>query len=438
MLRRLLTEVINDIPDTRSALSRFYRLLQVWISKNRIDLTLAATISVVVGTAYWFIANQIPPVLIDPERDAWVWFEADLIRVQQIMVDRRADNYRTNVHPLQAIVMYPPTKMLVLLGIPERLAAISILAATAGAWSATLFGGFRGLGLRRPDAIAFTVLGAVSGAAIFWMPVPEVYAFGALSVTIALALGTLMQRGTVPPILQAISSVISFSVTTTNWMAGILTVLASNTYKRAFRILVDGFAIATALFAIQKVIFPRSTFFVPRIGLEMSFVFHEYGGGTLDKIRAFFAYSVVVPEVPFLDHPTFPEWVRLSIQLVPLNALTGIGMVGLVLWSVVFVAGLTNAVTKPDQNRPIAQALTLYLLFQFLLHLVYGDETFLYSLNYLPAMLLLAGFSVLGRGRLIFLSLVIISIPLLAYNNLSEYLRVTSYLQAHADMLLHH
>ncbi|WP_424831818.1 hypothetical protein [Ruegeria sp.] len=436
MFRRLFSEIAHDIPDDRRVLSQNLRTFVNWLAVRRVDLGISALICVVSGVMYALLALQIPPALIDPAREAWVWFEADLIRVQDMMVDRYANNYRTNVHPLQPIVMFPSTKALMLLGLSERLAAIGSLSAAAGLWAGVLFAGFRGLGLFRLDAIIFTVLGMVSSAAIFWMTVPEAYAFGALTVTIALAMGILIQRGTVPQIIQSLSTVVAFSITTTNWMAGILTVLSANHYKRAVRILVDGFAIATALFAVQKVAFPSANFFVPRMKQEMEYVFNELAGGNLDKLRAFFAYSISVPDVPFLDNPTFPEWMRLTVQFTPLTALTWIGVIGLVAWAIVFVFGLVTAVVKPGPNKVIAQALVYYLLFQVLLHLFYGDETFLYSLNFVPAMLLLAGFSVLGRARPVFLTVAVVAIPFLAYNNISEYLRVTSDLQAHADALL--
>ncbi|WP_170516053.1 hypothetical protein [Ruegeria atlantica] len=436
MLRRILGEIVNDLPYTRLKLFQNLGRFKAWLAASRVDLGLAFMISLLVGAGYWLLASQIPQALIDPTRDAWVWFEADLIRVHPVMLDRYANNYRTNVHPLQAIIMYTPTKALIVAGLSERLAVFGVLSATAGLWSAALFGGFRGLGLPRFDAIVFTALGAVSSAAIFWMPVPEVHAFAGLTVTIALAFGTMMQRGTIPPILQSISSVIAFSMTITNWMAGILTVLASNSYKRAFRVLVDGFAIATIVFALQTVAFPRAEFFVPRLKTEFAYVLHDLAGGPFEKFRAFFAYSIAIPEVPFLDNPTFPEWMRLSVQFSPVQTVAWVGIAGLVLWAIVFIAGLSRAILNPGRNAPIAQALLLYLLFEGVLHFFYGDETFLYSMSYVPAMFLLAGFSVLGKGRMFFLASAVAVIPFLAYNNISEFLRVTSDLQAHADALL--
>lgn len=436
MLRRILGEIVNDIPDTRLTLSHTLGRFKTWLVASKADLGLAFVISLLVGAGYWFLASQIPLALIDPNRDAWVWFEADLIRVHPVMLDRYANNYRTNVHPLQAIIMYTPTKALIVAGLSERLAVLGVLSATAGLWSATLFGGFRGLGLPRFDAVVFTALGAVSSAAIFWMSVPEVHAFAGLTVTIALAFGTLMQRGTIPPILQSISSMIAFSMTITNWMAGILTVLVSNSYKRAFRILVDGFAIATVIFTLQRIAFPRSDFFIPRLKSEFAYVLHDLAGGPLDKIRAFFAYTIAIPEVPFLDNPVFPEWMRLSVQFSPVQTLAWVGLAGLMLWAIVFITGLARAILNPGPNAPVAQALLLYLLFEGVLHFFYGDETFLYSMSYVPAMFLLAGFSVLGKGRPFFLTTAVIAIPFLAYNNISEFLRVTSDLQAHADALL--
>ncbi len=57
-------------------------------------------------------------------------------------------------------------------------------------------------------------------------------------------------------------------------------------------------------------------------------------------------------------------------------------------------------------------------------------------MSYVPALFLLAGFSVLGKGRLFFLTSAVIAVPFLAYNNVSEFLSVTSDMQVQADALL--
>ena len=55
---------------------------------------------------------------------------------------------------------------------------------------------------------------------------------------------------------------------------------------------------------------------------------------------------------------------------------------------------------RPGKHLALARGLSLFLVFQFLLHLLYGDFPFLYSAHFLPVFVLLMGLPLTGAGGL--------------------------------------
>lgn len=435
----VLNGLIADIQADRLVWGKLGRAtaddLRAWSIRNRVDLALGGLILFVIACGVAYLASSVPPVLSDARHDAWVWFEADLIRVQEVMISRGADNYRTNVHPLQPLFMYPPTKALMMLGLSERIATIACLSGIAGLWASVLFAALRGMGLRRPDSLVFTAFGCATSSAIFWLPVPEVYGLAAITVTATFAFATLIQNNRLPRAVLPFVSAFSMAMTTTNWMAGILVSLTTQHYARAIRITCDALLIVTVLFIIQKLIFPFSQFFIPDVAHELKFIGHDLAGEPSNRLAAFFVYGIAIPQVPFLDNPQFPDWMRLSVQLSPLSDLSVTALLGLALWAPVLVLGLGYGLWA-QKNRPLALALAGYLCFELVLHLFYGDELFIYSLNYVPAMILIAGFAAQSVLRPYVLGAMVVATVAVGSNNLAEFTRVTDDIAAHAAIVL--
>jgi hypothetical protein len=361
--------------------------------------------------ACYALSLRIHPVLMDPTKGAWVWFESDLIRVSQSMISRFANNHDTDVHPIYAIFMYLPTKLMRILGASERMSTTLYLTIIAGLWGACLYSVFRGLGQLRKDALLMCLFAGSTSSAIFWCPVTEIYSTSALTGTSA-----------------------TLSMTITNWMLGLTLTGTANPLRKFARISFDAFLIITLIFAFQKIILPSAEFFVPSISGEMDYVFNDRAGSFLDKWRSFFIYSIAIPEVPFFPNPKFPEWMDSSIQLQPITALRAIGALGAALWVVMLTVGTFSAWRNPN-HRSYVLALCLFMAFQILLHSVYGDETFIYSMNYVPTMIVLASFWLLGPWRQLGRIVVIVAILANLQNNLPEYLRVTDNFWAQSTAL---
>ena len=81
--------------------------------------------------------------------------------------------------------MCPPNPVWAIMGLTgaEPLTAMrAVTAAVAAVWCSVLFLLLRVLLGRKLEAVLLTLLGAVSGAAVFWFAVPESYCLGSLSI----------------------------------------------------------------------------------------------------------------------------------------------------------------------------------------------------------------------------------------------------------------
>ncbi len=434
MLVRLFNDLRRDLPNLSTATKTGMRRLAAWLGHVRTDIAIALALTIAMAAGCFVLAQRFPAEYLDPELNAWVWFEADPIRVFKTMTEHGPHNVRTAVHPLQALALFVPTKILVIAGLPERAAAIVILSGFAAIWAALLFAAMRGLGLLRLDAVIFTVLGASTSSAVFWFPTPEVHGAGAASLMLAFALATAIFRYATPQFLAVLASASTFAITSTNWMAGILIAVQRYGYRRAIRITFDALIVVTLLFAVQKAMDGNARFFVPNLH-ETTYFLHENSGGFANRAVAFWLHSVILPPVAIFDNPVYPQWFRMSVQFQPVSAFSLPALAAFGVWFALLVTG-SLAALRHELARHLAAVLILYLCFEFLLHLIYGDETFLYSLNFVPCMVLLAACASLTRYRIAALLAAAGLAAFMLTTNLTSYIDATIYLAEQAAIVV--
>ena len=423
MLREIAFDFRSDLPVVASRSRRLLGRFLSWLSAVRVDILIAILAAIATAGVTYGLASRVPPEMYDPANSIWAWFNGDMLRVQSSMLSRAGDHFRTQVHPLASIIMFTPTKILLDLGLSPASAILTYLVTMSGLWSAAIYSGLRGLTLARPDALIFTLFATVTASAMFWLPITEVYSTAGFTVAATLALGTLIYNKRLPLFLQACASALSFSITTTNWMAGIWVTLCGNDYRRAIRITFDALLIVTILFGIQKMLIPRTQFFVPNLRLEWSFMMHESSVGIVSKLRSFWLYSIAAPI------PTFPYHLEndglieryLSFQRSSLWDMRWTGLIGLFLWLPVLALGTFVAIFGKIENSRIAQAILLFVASQCAFHALWGDETFLYSMNYLPGIVLLGALACLTSARKLVLAAILISSVCLAVHNVRSY-----------------
>ena len=119
-----------------------------------------------------------------------------------------------------------------------------------------------------------------------------------------------------------------------------------------------------------------------------------------------------------------PDWNKgLSFQKSWPGSASAWGIGAVLLWTLLLAVGIRAI--RSNREGELPKRLLVFLLLQFLLHQLYGIETFMYELDWLPVLLIVAlyGLKQLGRARW---AVAAVFIALLAVNNVREFDRIAS------------
>ncbi|MEA3152150.1 MAG: hypothetical protein QOD56_3089 [Gammaproteobacteria bacterium] len=380
-------------------------------------LDVAIVITLAAGAAYvaWLatgIGDHISQ-LMDSKADD-VWFEADVARVFGNMTDRGSDNFRSQVHPLFALIAYCLTHLFRLFPGVSNLQSVRLaIALPAALWLGGFFALLRILRCRRLDATVFSLVAATSSSAFFWVSIPETYLLGSLTIVAVLVVTALSERRPIPVWLDVGMAAAALSMLLTNWMFALISLVVRRRLTVAVQLGVNAFVAVVFLWAIQKFLFPSSHFFLGD---------HEKWPAVppvLSVPPIFFLDSLVMPDIRLIanDHPWL--WQKLSVQGALTWKLTYAGAVALIAWLVLLILGLYAAATLP-QLKKFRIVLGLSIAGQLALHLVYGNESFLYALNWLPLLVTAAALATLTRLRWISVGVAVIFVVSAAIHNFHE------------------
>jgi hypothetical protein len=392
------------------------------------DILIAAILMVLVGLEIYHHMLQINPLIIANRQLQDVWFESDIPRVTANLTDRFSDNSRLSVHPLFSLLTFPFATLLRVGWRTDVVTAVRLLTAiTAALCLGTLFGLLRLIGCRRLDAALLSVLALVSAAARFWLVVPETYGFGLLTILWAMVVVVLAQTRRVAPVWYVIMSALTLSMTITNWMVGMLATAVNCSWRQFRRITTDAFCLVVLLWGLQKMLFPSAAFFLGSRE-ESKRVLLSGAGGFLGVSRSLIWHTMVMPAIKVLEsgYADTPAIMHTQPSLPGSGSVWGIVAVGL--WTALLGLGVWALFTLKQQGR-WRFFLGVAIAGQFLLHLVYGKETFLYSLHFLPFLIALVALSLLTRMRLITLSLVGALIISAGINNAQQFQKAVAFLQ---------
>jgi hypothetical protein len=204
-------------------------------------------------------------------------------------------------------------------------------------------------------------------------------------------------------------------MTTTNWMVGILTTVTHHNWKRALQIIVNGFCIVVLLWAIQKYLFPSAFFFLGDREEEQYITTAVSFESILQVFQSFFYHSMVMPAIQEVYYPK-ESWPWMLTQ----NSLAGsagkMGVIAVLIWTGLLGLGFW-ALFYLDKYLKLRIVLGLTILGQLVLHSLYGPETFLYSLHFVPLLVILTALSTLTPARPLALLLAGGLILTAGYNN---------------------
>ncbi len=398
------------------------------ISIHRSDLIIVLLLVMVTSSVTYASGQMVDPVLLQGFTED-VWFGSDIERVVSNMSLRSARNARAKVHPLFSLLSFPIVKGIrVVTRVPPVTAVMLLMAGTTALWVSLLYVTLRLMGCRRFDATVFSVLAWSSAALIFWTTVPETYLFGSLSLLVSLFLVALAQTGKLPIWSYVLVSAFSLSITTTNWMAGILATFVNHTRKGAIAITGMALGVVLVLWGVQSRIFPKTTFLTD-LAEEVNYTLPKAAGGPIRVVLGFFFHPMVVPGLQVIpSNRNQPEWPMLSVQ----HALPGSGSIAggiaIALWIVLLLLGAI-ACWQVEKNLKLRIVLGLGLLGQLALHLVYGEETFLYAIHLIPFLLLVCAMATLTRWRSLVLGLAMLLIVFAGLHNGEQFFRATEFLK---------
>lgn len=331
------------------------------------------------------------------------------------LLDRLGRSHlRASHHPLFSLLLYPIVQVLLRIPGMSGAAVFGLLVSTAGAvWIGLTWATLRAIGLRRPEATIFALLAASSAAAVFWFPTLESQTFGASSIMLAVGVVALAERGWRPSLPACVAvSLATLSFTTTNWMFGLLMLGAVLPWQRAVLAAVLTLGIAAILVWVQALIFPAAgSPLALNTPAETAYLFNPEALGFLEQSRVFFLHAIVMPG------PDIAHGFRLSIQ-----GATHAGPLALVaigIWIVLLALG-NWSIGRSRVSRSAAVIL-FGIAGQWTLALVFGVETFFYSLRWAPLLVLLAGFSALAPPRRLGAGLAAVLVLLAAVNNVEQF-----------------
>ena len=366
----------------------------------------AAGLGALAGLGYLAASRLVDPRLAQPQA-ANIWFDSDLpYRLEAMVRPGGWDN--GGAHPL-----FPTLGHLLLTGpialIPEAgpLRAAGIAgAALGGLFVALLYALFRRMRLARTDATLFAAIGASSSAAIFWFPVPESFGLAGTGVALALLVAASPRPSAVS---QAAACVASGASVLTNGIVGLLVVLAHNLrprrWGRVLSILLAALGTMTAVWSLQEWSYRTPFFLGDRLLEYRQHTFPVSLERTGHVARGLLVHCVVAPALRN-DRPSFRNAELASSGAA--GAVATLAWLGLLLLGALATARLA----RRGEHRPLALTAFGSLALMGAMHLTLGREMFLYALDVMPLLLVVAAAAAhlehrRGLVRLLALSLLV-------------------------------
>lgn len=392
-----------------------------------VDLLVALLLALGVAALVTAREATLPQALFDksavPAGTVWhfkdVWFDADLSNVYAMMRSTGTDAHRiTAEHPLLSVTLYVPVRVLMKVGALDPAHAARVcMALVAGLWTLTLYALLRQLGCRRADTVVIALLGASSAAAAFWFTVPEVFAFGGLSLLVCLVLDTQARRVGSSG-LAVVASAVSLSVTVTNWMTGLLASHLFRPWRRALGLSIGALALVSLVWVAQKQVFPASQPFIGSARVR-AFVYRPVPSRVLRVSSVLVSDTVVMPRIDGLQAE---QGHALSVQTSRVGSSGWMGAVATFAWLALFALGVADVATAWWTRGPDTWTLVaLAVAGQLALHAMFGRETFLYAAQMLPLCVLVAARATLGSRRRLALALAVVVVVLGGANNQQQF-----------------
>jgi hypothetical protein len=201
----------------------------------------------------------------------------------------------------------------------------------------------------------------------------------------------------------------------TNWMFALASLITRYRLSRAAVLAGWSLIVLVALFAVERMVIHAATV-MPFVSptAEQTFLFRAAPYTTM---TVFFLDALVMPDIAVIANA--PDWPLFSVQHAFTWKLTAFGPVALAAWLGLLASGVW-AMVSIEGLRRYRMAIVLALAGQLALHLVYGEETFLYALNWLPLLVSVAALATLTRLRLWVIPAALVFVVAAGWHNYAE------------------
>ena len=392
---------------------------------DRIDLLIAAVfglIAICIAVSGFSLTSHETGLLEYKN----IWFQADIARVIDNMTNRGGSHWRTSVHPITSILLYPAGGLLTTLGLSPTTAARMVVVLFCALNGGMIFLVLRRVSLPRIPAAVFASLFLGSAAVIFWSSVVELYPIACTSLLMALFLmapGHKSRRR-----WWIIVSAFTLSITVTNWAAGLIATFVRWKLKPFLTISASVLGIVLALSIIQFFTFKDARIFIDPHGLKWDAVsFSEpvmekrgqlhTGWNPVGNVAVLYTASVVAP--PARAENQGGELVETN-QFGWFTSHTSAGLIATMAWLGLLALGIWGAIQN-RQAHTFSIGLGLMLLANGLLHSVYGEVTFLYAMHVIPMLTVLAAMSWFSPARYAGVALALVVLVAGGSNNIVQF-----------------
>ena len=381
-----------------------------------IDFFLSMVVASLAIVFYIFLITFSENAAVAMSMSPNTWFQSDGLRVFKDMTEFEADHYRDAVHPLFSISSIPITNLIkYLLNLSSLQSVIiynSILFAIS---SALLFIVVRSIGCRVLDSLLLVTVFLTSAASIFWFTIPETFPLGCVSILCCLLV---LAQNPKRDCYFVGAGVLTLGVTVTNWSAALIATVASRSPRQFALISLISLVLVAFGSLVARAVFPHPGypfFLLKGLLREREYVGHSDSGSVLDRLGGEFISPLIAPT---FNQPTSTT---LSFQsTIPQTVLDGNlpYTMALLALLVILVAAALQIIKHPDR---FSISLCAILSGQVILHLWYGEETFLYALHFAPLLVVVCAHAVRKRSNMVIRAAMIVLIFAGTYNNVSRF-----------------
>lgn len=332
-----------------------------------------------------------------------VLFEADAGPWMEILASPESAAINRSVHPLSLIIIRPLIRLVSgMMGDHYALGGMLVVSMVAGSCVFMTWLFVKRATDSKTYALLFAVLLGATASHMLFGALTENYIFGAASLILFFLL---IQAGEKRFSVLVPAGLLLFGITITNIAQGIIGLFFNKFgFRRLVQYSVLILAIGVLLTVSTGILYPKAQtlFFVPAdLAFEFNFVRSSQQSFTdrlMEKFevvsRTMFLYGAVGPrpieavsEKP--PHPTI-DFKTFDVRTGDLAPYKGIANIPLALWLVLLIGGFVMFIktVRISKHNPLMLGLLGALGFNFLMHMVYGTELFLYSPYWMYAIVL--------------------------------------------------